>query len=118
MKKWCGLWNSMAFEQNDSRSEAGNPLSDYAKELCQKANELVLTINGENFYEILPQLMRLDAKLRLVKFYISSRGLLNELSDQEIVALIDKEYKTAHFEKILNFNRMAEAEDSVLFQIS
>ncbi|MBL1226356.1 DUF7006 family protein [Enterococcus sp. BWR-S5] len=117
MKKWCGLWNSMDFKQIDNCSEAGNPLTVYASELCQQANELVLTIKGENFYEVLPQLMTLDAKLRLVKFYISSRQLFSELSDYEIVKLIDEDYKNAHFEKILNFSKAFEAEDSVLFQI-
>lgn len=118
MKKWCGLWNSMDFKQIENCSEARNPLSVYAAELCKKANELVLTINGENFYGVLPQLMALDAKLRLIKFYISSRNLFSELSDHEIIELIDMDYKSAHHEKILNFNKEFEAEDSVLFQIN
>lgn len=118
MKKWCGLWNSVDFQQIVNCSEAGNPLSVYAAELCEKANELVLTIEGENFYEVLPELMTLDAKLRLLKFYMCSRQLFSELSDHEIVELIDMDYKSAHFEKILNFNKDFEAEDSVLFQIS
>ena len=120
-RKWCGLWNSDDCLFFDSSTVKENneydELMKYSEKLCDHANDLVQQIKGENFYELLPQIMTIDAKLRVFNFFLSNSDTLEEFSCKKVIDLVNAEYKAAHFERISGFKMKHFEKDSVLFQI-
>ncbi|MBL1230392.1 hypothetical protein IW492_14250 [Enterococcus sp. BWB1-3] len=118
---WCGLWNSEKcfsldiLEEEDR--EKYRELMDYSAKIREEANELVQQINGENFYEVLPQLMKFDAKLRIVSFFFSNKEIIEEYRCEELIELADSEYKKTHFDRLASFEIKPFEKDSLLFQI-
>ncbi|MDB1710118.1 hypothetical protein PMV43_14315, partial [Enterococcus casseliflavus] len=64
-------------------------LEDYLEKQVERLNQLIEEISKETFWEVIPQILGIDAKLGL----LVDLSKYEEFSDNDIIRIIESDYK-------------------------
>lgn len=87
-------------------------LNGYINNLIDELEKLIEQISKDNFWEYLPKIIGIDAKLCLVNELIE----LDDFSDEEIIRLIENDYKT-YFKELSGHTLTEETKPSLFFNV-
>ncbi|MGL9768952.1 hypothetical protein IGK31_003036 [Enterococcus sp. DIV1288f] len=98
------------FEEAGKR--AREDLKIYLNTQIQRLETLVSQICQENFREILPETLGIDAKMGLVAALFS----FDYFSDEEIIRIIESDYPI-YFKELCEYNRSMDPKHSMIFKV-
>jgi len=98
------------FEEAGKRES--EDLKVYINTQVQRLEILVSQISQEDFWELLPEILGIDAKLRLVTDLID----FVPVSDVELLRIVESDYLT-HFKELCGYDRSKEPAHSMIFNV-
>ena len=105
----AGFQNS--FEE--ARKRESEDLKIYLNTHIQRLETLVSQICQENFCELLPEILGIDAKIGLVADLI---GFEHFLDAKEILRIVESDYLT-YFKELCGYDRSKEPNHSMIFNV-
>lgn len=88
-------------------------LADYVKKQCDHLNQLTNNLSAESFWQVLPELLGIDAKLNLMLELIK----YEEFSTEEILRIIENDYRS-YFKELCGYDLRAQTPPSIIFQVA
>lgn len=98
------------FEEAEKR--ASEDLKVYLNTQIQRLETLVSQICQENFWELLPEILGIDAKMILVVDLID----FDHCSDVEILRIVESDY-LIYFKELCGYNRSMDPKHSMIFNV-
>lgn len=101
------------FQKNvtQAKKETGE-LEQYLKQQYDRLNQLTSTVSPENFWEALPEVLGIDAKLSLITELIQ----YDDFSMKEILRMVETDYRT-YFKEICGNELSVEGKYSIVFNV-
>ncbi|NAE15621.1 hypothetical protein GUI51_15100, partial [Enterococcus mundtii] len=87
-------------------------LKVYLNTQIQQLETLVSQICQENFWKILPEILGIDARMRLVADLID----FDNFSDEEILRIAESDY-LIYFKELCGYNRSMDPKHSMIFNV-
>ncbi|MDF2534725.1 MAG: hypothetical protein K0R18_882 [Bacillales bacterium] len=94
------------------RNESGNLDSYFTKQLIE-LGDLIESISEENFWQILPEILGIDAKLNLITELIR----FEDFSEEEIIRITESDYST-YYKELCGYDLSMKTKHSLLFNVS
>lgn len=88
-------------------------LNDYIDEQFKQLEQLIAKISEENFWQLFPKVLGIDAKLNLVEELIQ----FEEFSEEEIIRITESDYVT-YFKELCGYDLSMETKHSIIFNVS
>jgi len=88
-------------------------LEVYCEKHLTEFGQLIESISKDNFWEVLPKILGLDAKMNLV----SELSRFDDFSADEIIRITENDYKT-YFKEICGYDLSVEKKNSIVFNVS
>lgn len=85
---------------------------DYLNTQFQKINQLTEIISTKTFWEIIPEILGIDAKLTLLTELIP----FEDFSNEEIIRLVENDYRF-YFKELCGYDLKAKDKPSMIFNI-
>ncbi|WP_249023866.1 DUF7006 family protein, partial [Enterococcus mundtii] len=99
------------FEEAEKR--ASEDLKVYLNTQIQQLETLVSQICQENFWEIFPEILGIDAKMRLLADLLNFDNFLDV---KEILRIVESDYLT-YFKELCGYDRSKEPNHSMIFNV-
>ncbi|SFM13939.1 hypothetical protein SAMN04487758_111101 [Enterococcus mundtii] len=99
------------FEEAEKR--ASEDLKVYLNTQIQRLETLVSQICQENFWELLPEILGIDAKMRLLTDLLNFDNFLDV---KEILRIVESDYLT-YFKELCGYDRSKEPNHSMIFNV-
>lgn len=87
-------------------------LEDYLEKQVERLNQLIEAISKETFWEVIPQILGIDAKLGL----LVDLSRYEEFSDNDIIRIIESDYKN-YFKELCGYDLSMETKNSIVFNV-
>ncbi|WP_211197090.1 DUF7006 family protein, partial [Enterococcus mundtii] len=87
-------------------------LEEYLSQQFERLNQLTSGVSPDNFWEILPEVLGIDAKLTLIAELIR----YDDFSTQEILRLVETDYRT-YLKELCGNELSAETNHSLVFHV-
>lgn len=88
-------------------------LEVYCEKHLTEFGQLIESISKDNFWEVLPKILGLDAKMNLVL----ELSRFDDFSADEIIRITENDYKT-YFKEICGYDLSVEKKNSIVFNVS
>ncbi|BAO08606.1 MULTISPECIES: DUF7006 family protein [Enterococcus] len=88
-------------------------LEEYCERTLTEFGQLIESISKDNFWEVLPKILGLDAKMNLV----SELSRFDDFSADEIIRITENDYKT-YFKELCGYDLSIEKKNSIIFKVS
>lgn len=98
---------SLNKERNDVKH-----LEEYLEKERLRLNQLISLISEENFWEILPKILGIDAKLNLLIELIK----YEDFSNDEILQITENDYRR-YFKELCGYDLNTKTKHSIIFNI-
>ncbi|MGL9769073.1 DUF7006 family protein [Enterococcus sp. DIV0806c] len=89
-------------------------LDDYLANQIQRLDELLDQISKENFWQLEPEIMGIDARLSLLTELLKFN--FEDFSDEEIIRITEKDYRT-YLKELCGYSLSEEANHSLVFNV-
>lgn len=99
-----------AFEAAEKREN--KDLQVYLQTQTQRLEILIAQITPKNFWQVLPEVLGIDAKLGLVVELIA----FEDFSNEEIIQVVEKDYRT-YFKELCGYDLSMEPKHSMIFNV-
>lgn len=87
-------------------------IEEYCEKNLTEYGQLIESISKNNFWEVLPKILGLDAKMNL----ISELSNLEDFSANEIIRITENDYKT-YFKELCGYDLSVEKKNSIVFTV-
>lgn len=88
-------------------------LEAYCEKHLTEFGQLIEIISKDNFWEVLPKILGLDAKMNLV----SELSRFDDFSADEIIRITETDYKN-YFKELCGYDLSVEKKNSIVFNVS
>ncbi|MFR0814127.1 MAG: DUF7006 family protein [Enterococcus casseliflavus] len=89
-----------------------NALKDYLTDQIRHLNTLVDQISSENFWEVWPKILGIDAKINLVAELIN----FEDFSSEDILRIVETDYRT-YVKELCGYDLSMETKHSMVFNV-
>lgn len=87
-------------------------LFDFLKEQFNRFNQLVKDISEESFWQILPEILGIDAKLSLLLELVQ----FEDLNDEDVIRIIEADYQS-YFQELCGYDLKSKPNYSMIFNL-
>lgn len=88
---------------------------EYTQQLIRHFDEIVAQISPNNFWEIYPEILGIDARFVLLNSLLTEECVEFD-TEEELIAIIEKDYRTVNKENC-GYNLKQEAHHSLIFSV-
>lgn len=96
----------------EAKKQESPVLKDYIQCHTNRLETLVEQISQENFWNVLPEILGIDAKLGIVSELI----VFDDFSNEDIVRMVETDYRT-YFKELCGYDLSMEPKHSVIFNV-
>ncbi|MFR0814110.1 DUF7006 family protein [Enterococcus casseliflavus] len=90
-----------------------DPLYEYLNTQLGKLDQLIVAISKENFWDVFPEILGVDAKLSI----LTELAPFGDFSNEEIIRIIENDYKD-YFKELCGYDLKMKDKPSIIFHIS
>ena len=87
-------------------------LKEYCENNLTEFGQLIESISKDNFWDVLPKIIGLDAKMNIV----SELSRFDDFSADEIIRITENDYKT-YFKELCGYELSMEKKNSIIFNV-
>ena len=105
----CYYFNFTEIKENIGQEK----LEEYCEKNLTEFAQLIESISKDNFWDVLPKILGLDAKMNLV----SELSRFDDFSAEEIIRITENDYKT-YFKELCGYDLSIEKKNSIIFNVA
>lgn len=99
-----------AFEEAEKRES--QVLKDYLHTQMYRLETLVAQISENNFWQVWPEILGIDAKLGIVSELI----VFDDFSNEDIIRIVENDYRT-YFKELCGYDLSMDPKHSMIFNV-
>jgi dimeric dUTPase (all-alpha-NTP-PPase superfamily) len=107
-KEYAHFFNEVIIESGKNTGK----VKAYCNELFERLDKLTECISKDNFWEVFPEIIGIDAKLNLIVEMIK----YEEFSNDDILRIVESDYRT-YLKELCGFNFETPAKHSLVFNV-
>ncbi|MBK0039231.1 MULTISPECIES: DUF7006 family protein [unclassified Enterococcus] len=97
----------------ENRTKGQPVLEEYLKKQNDHLNRLMKHLSSENFWQVLPELLGIDAKLNLMIELIK----FEDFSAEELLRVVETDYRS-YFKELCGYDLQSKTPPSIIFQVA